>query len=67
MEQKLNAWLTHERKMEVVLQDVQMDCDSSVEATLRYRTDSLVKALSLPPAQPAHHAHQKPRHHHNGS
>ncbi|HTJ12688.1 MAG TPA: hypothetical protein VL547_11710 [Dinghuibacter sp.] len=67
MEQKLNAWLIHERKMEVVLQDVRMDCDSTMEATLRFRTDSLVRALSLPPAQPAGHAHEKPHHHHRRS
>jgi hypothetical protein len=66
MEQKLDAWLIHQRKMEVILQDLQMDCDSSVEATLRYRVDSLEKAL-LPAPRPAHHAHHEPKRHHKGS
>lgn len=46
MEQKLDALVVHQRKMDVILQDLQMDCDSSTEATLRYRADSLEAALS---------------------
>jgi hypothetical protein len=67
-EQKLNAWVIHQRKMETVLQDVQMDCDSSAAATLRYRLDSLQTALAKPvlaPARPAHHAHHQTDHHHH--
>jgi len=66
-EQKLNAWVTHQRKMETVLEDVQMDCDSAVATTLRYRLDSLQTALVKPvsaPAHPAHHTHHQTGHHH---
>jgi hypothetical protein len=78
MEQKLDAWVVHQRKMEVILQDLQMECDSSNAATLRYRCDSLEAALSpakdatagkpsSTPAHTPHHTHHKTGHHHHGA
>ncbi len=68
---KLRALITHQHKMEVILADLHQDCDSAVEATLKYRTDSLVAVLDHPvlkkkstPPHPGHHTHQKTSHHH---
>lgn len=48
-EMKLRALVEHEKKMEIILQDLQAECDSSVESTLRYRVDSLEQALNAAP------------------
>jgi hypothetical protein len=48
-EMKLRALVEHEKKMDVILQDLQMECDSSMENTLRYRADSLETALNTKP------------------
>jgi hypothetical protein len=44
---KLRALVAHEHKMDIVLQDLQAECDSSTESTLRYRADSLEAALEM--------------------
>jgi hypothetical protein len=49
---KLRALVTHQHKMEVILADLHQDCDSAVEATLKYRTDSLLAALDHPLEKP---------------
>jgi hypothetical protein len=76
---RLRAMVSHQHKLEVILADLHQDCDSSVEATLKYRTDSLVAVLEHPvmapsnpkgskkkstPSRPGHHTHQKTSHHH---
>jgi hypothetical protein len=48
-EVKLRALVEHEKKMDIILQDLQAECDSSVETTLRYRVDSLEEALNAKP------------------
>lgn len=45
-ELKLRGLVAHQHKMEVILQDVQEDCDSTRGVTLKYRTDSLITALN---------------------
>jgi len=50
---KLQALVAHERKMEIILQDLQAECDSSVESTLRARVDSLEAALKTEARQRA--------------
>jgi len=79
--EKLRSFVEHQRKMDIILQDLQRDCDSSVERTLRYRMDSLGTALARPPVlpsarrpaasadfpRPSHHTHKQPHHHHHHS
>lgn len=43
---KLKAIVAHQHKLNVILSDLKMDCDSSVEATLKFREDSLLAELA---------------------